>query len=90
MGTLLRLAADPDRPTSIPDVGRCVDELSEGLQEHMGHVTWPEGRAYPPAERIVRLHALTAWNDAPGRVREDLLNLLDRAISRTMIAACRS
>jgi hypothetical protein len=31
---------------------------------------------------------LTAWNDEPGRRFEEVLDLVDRAISRTIVGAC--
>jgi hypothetical protein len=31
------------------------------------------------------VRALTAWNDAPGRSREEIVAVVDRAISRTIL-----
>ncbi len=90
VGTLVRLAEDPDRPGTLGDAWRCVDELYEAVHEQLGHTSMPPGRAYPAAERRLRLRELTAWNDDPQRRREDVLDLLDRAISRTIVGACRS
>ena len=87
MGHLLRVAEDPDTPQSVTDVWGAINELYEAMHERMGHRSLPPGRAYPHAVRLARLRALTAWNDAPGRTREDVLNLVDRAISRTILAA---
>ncbi|MGI8458761.1 MAG: DUF6197 family protein [Propionibacteriaceae bacterium] len=88
VGTLLRLAEDPDRPTSIRDVRRCVDELFEAVHETLGHTSRPPGQAYSLATRRAHLRAVTAWNDAPGRTRDDVLELFDRAIGRTIIGSC--
>ncbi|GAA2108569.1 hypothetical protein GCM10009841_29120 [Microlunatus panaciterrae] len=88
VGTLLRLADDPDRATSVRDVRACVDELYEATHEQMGHSPRPAGRSFPVTEQRARLQAVTAWNDAPGRTREQVLDVLDRAISRTIVAAC--
>jgi hypothetical protein len=89
VGTLLRLAEDPDTAPSVADVWDCVDELYEAMHERSGHVSHPAGRVFSPGERTSRLRGLTTWNDAPGRTSADLLELLDRAISRTIVAACR-
>lgn len=42
-----------------------------------------------PAARAARVRDLAGWNDEPGRSREDVLDLLDRAVSRTISAAMR-
>jgi hypothetical protein len=89
VGALLRLAEDPDRPTTIADVRRCVDELYEALHETLGHPSRPAGQSYALATRRAHLRAVTAWNDAPGRTRDDVLDLFDRAIGRTIIGSCR-
>lgn len=89
VGTLLRRCEDPDRATSVADVWGCVDELVEALHEQAGHVALPPGRCYPPAERHTRLRLLTAWNDRAGRSVDDVVELVDRAIGRTIVGACR-
>jgi len=88
VGTLVRLADDPDRVPTVRDVWGCVDELYEAMHERMGHTSLPGGQVQSIGERRARLRCLTAWNDAPGRTREHVLDLLDRAISRTIVAAC--
>ena len=88
VGTLLRMADDPDQVPTIADVWGCVDELYEAMHEQLGHHSFPPGRAYPHAERRARLQGLTAWNDAPGRTQEQVLDVVDRAVARTIVAAC--
>jgi hypothetical protein len=88
VGTLVRLADDPDSAPSVSDVWGCVDELYEAMHEAMGHDSFPPGRVYAHQQRQAHLQALTAWNDAPGRTREQVLDLVDRAIARTLVAAC--
>lgn len=87
VGTLVRLADDPDGGSRAADAWVCVDELYEAMHEQLGHASRPAGRSYSPTERHSRLRAVTAWNDAPGRTREQVLDLLDRAVSRTIFAA---
>ncbi len=89
VGTLLRMAEDPDQVPTVDDVWGCVDELYEAMHEQLGHVSFPPGRAYAMDERRARLRGLTAWNDAPGRTREQVVDVVDRAVARTIVAACR-
>ncbi|MFP5282191.1 MAG: hypothetical protein ACLGIF_01925 [Actinomycetes bacterium] len=89
VGTLLQLTDDPDTAHTVGDVWGCVDELYEALHERMGHDTWPPGHVFAPDQRRARLQGLTAWNDAPGRSQADVLDLLDRAVTRTVLGACR-
>ena len=89
IGTLLRRADDPDRATTHADVWGAVDELYEALHERMGHVSFPPGRVDSAARRHAKLRTLTAWNDDRATRREDVLDLLDRAVSRTLVGACR-
>lgn len=88
VGTMLRLADDPDTAPSVSDVWGCVDELYEAMHERVGHASFPPGRLYPHSQRRAHLQGLTAWNDAPGRTREQVLDLVDRAIARTLVGSC--
>ena len=42
-----------------------------------------------PAARAGRVRELARWNDEPTRSRDDVLGLLDRAVSRTILHAVR-
>ena len=87
---MLRRAEDPDRATTHDDVWGAVDELYEALHERMGHISSAAraGGRPPPAPRP-SCGVLTAWNDDRTTRREDVLDLLDRAVSRTLVGACR-
>jgi hypothetical protein len=89
VGALLRRAEDPDRATTHADVWGAVDELYEALHERMGHGSMPPGRVDSYSRRHAKLTVLTAWNDDPRTRQEDVLDLLDRAVSRTLVGACR-
>ncbi|MBB3329137.1 hypothetical protein FHX39_004135, partial [Friedmanniella antarctica] len=89
VGALLRRAEDPDRATTHADVWGAVDELYEALHERMGHTFLPPGRVDSHARRHAKLGVLTAWNDDRRTRREDVLDVLDRAVSRTLVGACR-
>lgn len=84
---MIRLAEDPDAVASVADVWRATDELVEALHERHGHRGFPPGRSYPMTLRRARLRVLTAWNDEPGRAADDVLDVIDRAIARTIQAA---
>lgn len=90
VGALLRRAEDPDRATTHDDVWGAVDELYEALHERMGHFSSPPGRVDTLARRHGKLQVLTAWNDDPATRRDDVLDLLDRAVSRTLVGACNA
>lgn len=87
VGILIRLAEDPDRAPSVDDVWRAVDELHEAQHERLGHVSDPPGTAHPLPRRRQHLRALTEWNDDPGRTADDVLDVIDRAIARTIVGA---
>lgn len=87
VGIMVRLAEDPDRVPGVRDVWLATDELHEAMHERLGHDSASPGRAYPMHQRRQRLRSLTAWNDAPGRTEGDVLDLVDRAIARTIIGA---
>ena len=42
-----------------------------------------------PETRAARVRELARWNDEPGRTREEVLELMDRAVSRTIYSAVR-
>lgn len=54
-----------------------VDVLWDALQDSLGTTARrASGRAWPPAERTLRVRELTRWNDAPGRTREQVAALV--------------
>ena len=71
------------------DSGPAVDRVWEALQEsRQGHVETPSG-AVAPIVRRARMRELVRWNDTPGRTRDEVLGLVDRAISRTILSQVR-
>jgi len=72
------------------DVGAAVDFVWDAMQETVG-VSGSDaaGRAWPRNVRLMRLRDLTRWNDEAGRTRDEVLGLLDRAVSRVIMAAMR-
>ena len=64
------------------DSGPALDRVWDALQERSGRPV--TGGVTAPVVRRARMRDLVDWNDAPGRPRDDVLDLLDRAISRTI------
>ena len=94
VGALVRAGAHP--PGAESDVGRAVDAVYDALWASRGQPGAPPGGqpalppAPPPAVRLARVRTLTQWNDRAERTRADVLALVDRAISATIMALCQS
>jgi hypothetical protein len=87
VGALVRAASGQG-----PDAGagRAIDAVHDALWESRGQ---PAARPGPgpwpvpsPQVRLAQVQVLTRWNDAEGRTGEEVLAVLDRAISRTMLS----
>ena len=72
------------------ELSRAVTIVYDALRETRGQPPLDPGPGLPvitsPQARLAEVQALTAWNDTPGRTREQVLGLLDLAISRTIIS----
>lgn len=76
------------RPDVVGDAGPVIDIVWDALQESTGRAgRSATGRAAPREVRVSRMRDLVHWNDAAGRTRRDVLELVDRSISRTIMAA---
>jgi hypothetical protein len=76
------------RPDVLTDAGPALDLVWDALWETRGHPgPSAAGRAAAPAVRAARMRDLVRWNDEPGRTRDEVLALLDRAISRGILSA---
>lgn len=71
------------------DAGPALDRVWDALQEHHGRPV-TRGEAVAPVVRRARMRELARWNDAPGRTRDDVLGLLDRAVSRSILDQVRA
>jgi hypothetical protein len=84
----VRLRHPGDPRAEVDGVGPAIDVLWDALQESRGLGSrGVAGRVAPPAVRAARVRDLTRWNDQRGRSRGDVLDLLDLAASRTVMAA---
>ncbi|MBW0101152.1 hypothetical protein [Pseudonocardia sp. KRD291] len=72
------------------DSGPSMDRLCDALGERHGRPVDRPGAAVAPVVRRARMRELVRWNDAPERTRGDVLDLLDRAISRTILDQVRT
>lgn len=87
VGALVR-AASAQGPDA--GAGRAIDAVHDALWESRGQPSGPP-RPGPwpvpsPQVRLAQVQALSRWNDAEGRTSEEVLAVLDRAISRTMLS----
>lgn len=71
------------------DSGPAVDRVWEALQEtRLGRYAAAPG-AVAPIVRRARMRELVRWNDTAGRTQDEVLGLVDRAISRTILGQVR-
>jgi hypothetical protein len=82
VGALVRAASaqGPDTEASL-----AITAVYDALWESRGQPPGPWAVLSPQA-RLAQVQALTRWNDAAGRTGEEVLAVLDRAISRTMLS----
>jgi len=77
------------RAGSSSDVGRAVDAVYDALWAARGQPAQPAPAGLPPVPspevRRARVRTLTQWNDRAGRTQEEVLALVDRAISATIM-----
>jgi hypothetical protein len=74
------------RAGSSSDVGRAVDAVYDALWASRGQPT-PAGLPPVPSPEVrrARVRTLTQWNDRAGRTQEEVLAVVDRAISATIM-----
>ena len=87
VGALVR--AGSRLPDARSDVGRAVDAVYDALWAARGQpdALRPGGMPPlpPPDVRLARVRTLTQWNDQAGRARDEVLAVVDRAISATIM-----
>jgi hypothetical protein len=84
VGALVRAGSQLSDAAS--HVGRAVDAVHEALWVSWGHPGAPHPCAMPaPDVRRARVRTLTQWNDQPERTAAEVLAVVDRAISATIM-----
>ena len=86
VGAVAHASSTVDRADRRGQAALAVDTLWETLTDRTG----PAGPADPhPGARAARVRELARWNDEPARCRDDVLGLLDSAVSRTILQSVR-
>ena len=77
------------RVGSPSDVGRAVDAVYDALWASRDQPSAPRDGVLPPVPapgvRLARVRMLTRWNDRAERTQEEVLAVVDRAISATIM-----
>jgi len=77
------------RSGSPSDVGRAVDAVYDALWASRDQPGAVRNGGLPPVPaprvRLARVRTLTQWNDQAGRTQEEVLAVVDRAISATIM-----
>jgi hypothetical protein len=85
-GSQLRAAGSNDARS---DVGRAVDAVYDALWAARGQPDTPRPGGLPPVPppdvRLARVRTLTQWNDQAERSRAEVVAVVDRAISATIM-----
>ena len=81
--------AGSHRPGAASDVGRAVDAVYDALWASRDQPGTPPPGGLPPVPppdvRLARVRTLTQWNDQAGRTQAEVLTVVDRAISATIM-----
>jgi hypothetical protein len=90
VGAVAHASAEVDRRQRRGPAALAVDMLWDTLGEQGGHWHLPSAAEVShPAARAARVRDLARWNDEPQRSRQDVLELIDRAVSRTILDSVR-
>ena len=91
VGAVAHASGTVDRRDRRGQAALAVDTLWHTLAEDPSYERVPTMPydAVHPAARAARVRELARWNDEPTRRRDDVLGLMDRAVSRTILQAVR-
>jgi hypothetical protein len=90
VGAVVHAAAERGRNRAKIEPGPALDTRWATLRETRAEPRPALADRMPSAEaRVARVRDLTWWNDQPARTRGDVVDLLDRAVSRTISDAVR-
>ncbi len=91
VGAVAHASGSVDRRDRRAQAALAVDTLWHTLAEDPSYERVPTAPydAVHPAARAARVRELARWNDEPARTRGEVLGLVDRAVSRTILHAVR-
>jgi hypothetical protein len=91
VGAVAHASGSVDRRDRRGHAALAVDTLWHTLTEDPSYERVPTAPydAVHPAARAARVRELARWNDEPIRTRDDVLGLIDRAVSRTIMHSVR-
>jgi hypothetical protein len=91
VGAVAHASGSIDRRERRGQAALAVDTLWHTLAEDPSYERVPTAPydAVHPAARAARVRELARWNDEPARTRDEVLGLVDRAVSRTILHSVR-
>jgi hypothetical protein len=91
VGAVAHASGSVDRRERRGQAALAVDTLWHTLAEDPSYERVPAAPydAVHPAARAARVRELARWNDEPVRTRDEVLGLVDRAVSRTILHSVR-
>ncbi len=91
VGAVAHASGSVDRRERRGQAALAVDTLWHTLAEDPSYERVPTAPydAVHPAARAARVRELARWNDEPVRSRDEVLGLVDRAVSRTILHSVR-
>jgi len=91
VGAVAHASGSVDRRERRGQAALAVDTLWHTLAEDPSYERLPTAPydAVHPAARAARVRELARWNDEPVRRRDEVLGLIDRAVSRTIMHSVR-
>ena len=91
VGAVAHASGSIDRRERRGQAALAVDTLWHTLAEDPSYERVPTAPydAVHPAARAARVRELARWNDEPARTRDQVLGLVDRAVSRTIMHSVR-
>jgi len=86
VGALVRAGTRRNSGTSEnASTGRAVDAVYDALWASRGQPALTPQLVPSPQVRLARVRTLTQWNDHPGRTKAEVMTVIDRTISATIL-----
>jgi hypothetical protein len=81
VGALIRAGGNDENAAT----GRAVDAVYDALWASRGQPAPVRQLVPSPQVRLARVRMLTQWNDRPGRTKAEVMTVIDRTISATIL-----